>query len=454
MDNTTRQLIAFAAKSSFDSLPPETVHECKRHIIDSFGCAFGAYGDDMSQMARAIASRSCPQSGSPVAKVWGSLAPASPELAAFANGVMLRLTDLSDMYGSRGAGHPSDVLPGIVAAAESVSASGKSMIAAVTLAYDVYCSLLDAIPLSSRGWDQPICVSIAATLAIGKLLQLSDQQLADAVALALAPSMALYQTRQGVLSSWKGAAAANASRNALFAVLLAKEGFSGPTAVFDGKSGFREVIGHFDWTLDAGSVTPHRITLSNIKSFPICYHGQSAAWAAISLHEEGIKTEDVIEIEVETYAAAIALMAGDASRWDPKTRDTADHSLPYVIATSLQYGEMSTRSFESELLNDVKVRSLMEKVLVSENPDLSRRYPASSPARLTVHLSTSPSRSILVEQPKGHIRNPMTDTDLESKFRDLFLSYGDVSHCERVLSALWNLEASPDVNDVTSLFIR
>jgi len=454
MDDTTRQLVAFAEASSFDRLPPNVVHECKRRIIDSFACAFGSHEDALSQMAMGVAARACPQKGAPTATVWGSRDPAMPDLAAFANGVMLRLSDLSDMYGAKGAGHPSDVLPGIIAAAEAASATGRDLIAATTLAYDVYCSLLDAIPLSSKGWDQPVCVSIATALAIGRLFKFETQQLADAVALSLTPSMALYQTRRGVISSWKGVASANASRNAMFAAFLAKDGFAGPTAVFDGASGFREIVGDFDWVLDAGIATPHRITLTNLKSFPICYHGQSAVWAAIQMHDEGIETDSIVEIEVETHAAAIALMAGDRSRWTPHTRDVADHSLPYVVARSLLDGSLTLDSFDDGKLNDRSGQFLMEKILVSENTDFTRRYPEANSTRLSLQLATGQLRSILVEQPKGHVANPMDDSAVDSKFRDLFVRYGDDAHGQRVLDALWHLEQCRDVNELVGLFAR
>jgi len=184
MDATTRQLVDFAMQAEFDTLPEGTVRECTRRLIDAFGCAMGAYDEPLSRAARAIAGR---HPGVPGVTVWGSNLQAAPEAAAFANGVMLRYLDLSDTYVGKCRGHPSDVIAGILAVAESVHADGPAVINAMVLAYDVYCGLSDAVDFNSKGWDQPVYGVLAGALAAGKLLQLSAEQMANAVSLALAP---------------------------------------------------------------------------------------------------------------------------------------------------------------------------------------------------------------------------------------------------------------------------
>jgi 2-methylcitrate dehydratase len=291
-------------------------------------------------------------------------------------------------------------------------------------------------------------------LGIGTLLQLPKHQLGEAVALALAPNLALYQTRRGEISSWKGAATANASRNAVFAAFLAKDGFSGPTAIFDGECGFRDVVGEFDLRLDAGEKTPHRITLTNMKSFPICYHGQSAASAAIELQQDGAPVEEITSIEVEVYDAAITLMANDSSRWTPSTPDTADHSLPYVVAVALLDGKLSASSFLPERLQDPQIAALSAKVKVRESLEFSKRYPSESASRVTLRLSSGEPRGREVRQPKGHVSNPLSDSELEQKFRGLFLNYGSDAHCDRVLEALWRFEECADVAEISKALLR
>lgn len=440
MDATTERLVDFAMQAEFKALPALSVHECKRRLIDTFGCAVGAYEEPLSRSARAIARH---YSGTPNASVWGSALQTAPEVAAFANGVMLRFLDLSDTYVGKCRGHPSDTIAGVLAVAESVGADGPSVINAVVLAYDIYCGFIDAIDFNSKGWDQPVYGVLAGVLAAGKLLRLSREQMANAVSLALAPNMALGQTRQGDLSSWKGCAGANAARNSVFAAMLAQEGFTGPTAVFEGKGGLWDIVGRFEVPLLATSGDPHRITQTHLKSLPVCYHGQSAVLGALDLQSR-LRVQEISEIRIESYHTAVAMMGTDPSRWSPTTRETADHSLPYCVAIALLDGEVTARSFADARLRDPVVVNLMRKVKVSESPELCAQYPEAVPSRLSVRMLSGEVLATEVRYPTGHARNPMNDAEVEKKFRGMFLAHGNARQCDEVLKALWALDEVKD----------
>jgi 2-methylcitrate dehydratase len=244
---------------------------------------------------------------------------------------------------------------------------------------------MDAIDINSKGWDQPVYSVLGCVLGVGRLMKLTRAQMANAVSLALAPNMALTQTRRGDLSSWKGCAGANASRNAVFAAMLAHEGFTGPTAVFEGEGGLWDIVGRFEWPLPAIPAVPHMIGQTHIKRLPVCYHGQSAVEAALALRSR-VKLEDVAGIDVAGYRTAVNMMGNDPSRWAPATRETADHSLPYVIAIALLDGEVTAKSFASARLGDPTVGALMKKVTVTEDAGLSAQYPESSGSRIDVRL--------------------------------------------------------------------
>jgi 2-methylcitrate dehydratase len=187
-DATTERLVQFTERAQYDALSPEVVQACKLRIADTFASAMGAYDSPLCEMARKVARRT---RGDDVAHVWGSTIETTPEAAAFANGVMTRLLDISDTYLGKSRGHPSDMNSGLIAAAEVAGADGKSLIAAVVLAYDVYCSFCDAVDFNSKGWDQPVYSILGCVLGAGKLLGLTREQLGNAVSLALAPNMAL-----------------------------------------------------------------------------------------------------------------------------------------------------------------------------------------------------------------------------------------------------------------------
>lgn len=443
MDQTLAQLTEFAA--GFPArLPDATEHECKRRIIDTFACAFGGYRDPVSVIAREFTTRHALGSG-PV--VWGGTRPCTEEDAAFANGVMLRVLDLSDTYLGRSRGHPSDVMAGIMAVAESEKSSGAAVIRAITLAYDIYCSFCDALDINTMGWDQPVYAVLAGTAGIAQLLGLDREQLANALALALVPNLALYQTRMGQLSAWKGCASANAARNAIFAARLAQKGMSGPAEPFAGTSGLFSIVGKFDWPFPpAGG---HLIARTHMKCFPICYHGQSAAWAALELHRQ-VPATAIRGIEVATYRQAVAMMGSDASRWAPESKETADHSLPFVVATGLLHGRIDRGSFTEARLRDPAIAALMAKVKVTEDAKLSAGYPDTAATRVSIDTGDSTPAVLEVPYPKGHANLPMDDAQVADKFIDLFQTFGSEAQARRVLGLLQSLEAQPQFGTITA----
>ena len=438
-DATTERLVQFAERARYDALSPDVVQATKLRLVDTFAAALGAYDAPLSAMSRKVAQRT---RGDEPAHVWGSSIVTTPEAAAFANGVMVRLLDISDTYLGKSRGHPSDMNSGLIAAAEVAGADGKSLINAMVLAYDVYCSFCDAVDFNSRGWDQPVYSILGCVLGAGRLLGLTRSQLGNAVSLALAPNMALAQSRRGDLSAWKGCAGANASRNAVFAAMLAKDGFTGPTAVFEGDGGLWQATGGgFDWPLPEGR---HLITETHIKGLPVCYHGQSPVWAALEMRE-ALAVDRIEDIQVDTYQTAVMMMGGDASRWAPTTRETADHSLPYCIAVALVEGKVNDDSFADARLTDPALAKLMQKVKVREDARLSGLYPEGSPGRVTIRMQSGETHTREIVYPRGHAKSPMSEADVERKFRDMAEPRLGKARCDALLAAIRGLDGSNDV---------
>ena len=444
-DATTERLVQFAEASGYDALAPDVVAATKLRIVDTLASALGACDAPVAELARKVARRT---RGDDQARVWGSGIVTTPEAAAFANGVMTRVLDISDTYLGKSRGHPSDMNSGLVAAAEASGAGGKALIASMVLAYDVYCSFCDAVDFNSKGWDQPVYGILGCVLGAGRLLGLTRDQLGNAVSLALAPNMALAQSRRGDLSTWKGCAGANASRNAVFAAVLAKDGFTGPTAVFEGDGGLWQATGgRFEWPLPHDR---HLIVDTHIKGLPVCYHGQSPVWAALEMRE-AIDVSKIEDIQVDTYKTAVMMMGGDPSRWAPTTRETADHSLPYCISIALLDGKVVDASFADARLVDPAVARLMQKVKVREDARLSSLYPEGAPGRVAIRMESGEMHTREIVYPKGHAKSPMTAQEVESKSRDMAGPALGAQRCEEVLEAVRGLEDIKDVRALTTL---
>lgn len=444
MDRTTTHLADYAAATAYAALPPSAVHACKRRLVDSMACALGALDAPLCHRVRALARR---HAGEPDAAVWGSPARSSPEIAAFANGVAVRYLDHSDTYVSKSPGHPSDVIAGILAIADAARAPGTEVINAIVLAYEIYCGFLDVVAAHTKGIDQATAVVIAVAAAGGRLLGLSRDAIANAIALALAPNLHLSNVRHGELSDWKGCAGPNGAKAGVFAAYLAQDGFTGPSGVFDGPGGLWSILGPVEWRLDdPGARQPRKIEQSDIKTFPVCYHGLSAVEAAIGLRDR-ISLSELRSIEIETYGLAVLRMAGDPTRWAPKTRETADHSLPYVVSVALLDGALTSASYNPARLNDPTVAALMAKVKVGETSGHSAGYPDGAPARVTVGLASGQSVTAEIRFPKGHQNNPVSDAELEAKFFSLAAPTVNRTAARRLLDGLWACDTLPVMAD-------
>src|SRR5438067_1108160 len=263
MDRTTDTLARYATSLGYGDLSPSAVKEAKRHLIDSLGCAMGGATSEPAVIARRLA----PVSGGGLsARLLGEGRATTPEAAAFANSAMIRFLDANDTYISRGSGHPSDMLVAILAAAELVGASGRDLVLATVLGYEVFGALADQVSLRDRGWDQGVFVAPASAAGAGLLLGLSAQEMADAIAIGVTANVATRQTRAGDLAMWKGCATAVAAKAGLFAAQLAREGMTGPTAAFEGRHGaWEQVTGPFEIGALGGGDQPFAIERTNSK---------------------------------------------------------------------------------------------------------------------------------------------------------------------------------------------
>ena len=446
------RLARYARTLSYRRLPPAVVHEAKRRILDSWACAFGAYDAAPCRIARRIAQSVKVPTG---ATLWGTAHRTLPDLAAFANGALVRYLDFNDTYLSKEPAHPSDNLAAILAVAEATHATGKQAIEAIVLAYEIQCRLCDAAALRPRGWDHVTYGPFSSALAAGKVLRLGTAQLTHAVNLAGVANIALRQTRVGDMSMWKASAFSNATRNGLFAVQLAREGMTGPSPIFEGEKGFMKLVsGPFDLPPFGGEGMPvaaFKILDTYIKHYPVEYHAQTAVEAALLLRQQLFDAEGreawrgIRQIDIASYDVAIEIIGKDEEKWHPRTRETADHSFPYCVAAALLDGTVTWRSFDAKRLGDARLLELMDKTRVVQAPDFIGRYPDAMPTRLTVRTDAGKDYTHQVDVPLGHPRNPMSDREVEDKFRSLAARQLSAARIQRIIDAVWTLDRCSDV---------
>jgi 2-methylcitrate dehydratase len=453
MNTIVEQLSTYVAGLRYEDLPQEAVHQAKRLIVDSVGCVLGGYASEPAAIAREMAATvTCSQP----ATVMVAGHRTSPDLAAFANGVMLRFLDFNDGYTSTGeSGHPSDSIAAVLSVGELMRRSGKEAIAATVLAYEVFCRICDQADLKPLGFDHVTVGGIASTAAAARLLGLSAARIAQAFNLAVAANVALYQTRIGNVSMWKGCAYANASRNAVFAAMLAARGMTGPSPVFEGVGGYFKAVARRPFTLPAlgGRDHPFKIMECSIKRFPLGLYSQTVVQAALEVREKIRSADEIVEVRIETVTTAVRLMAGDPEKWAPATREAADHSMPYTVAVALVHGEVEERHFGDEFLRNPKLLALTRLVKVEATEEADRQMPEAMLCKLTVLMKGGATHGATVKYHKGHWKNPMSDGEVEAKFRKLARGVLQPAHSDRLLAALWKLEDAADAGEIVRLTV-
>jgi 2-methylcitrate dehydratase len=445
-DRITRLLARYASGIVAEDRPEETVREVKRRILDSIGVAVAGLDGDAPAAARAYAADFPDRDG---ATIWGSALRAGPEVAGFTNGVAVRYLDFNDTFLSKEPLHPSDAIAPLMALAEWRDRPANDLLAAIATAYEVSVTLCDAASLRTHGWDHVNYIGIGVACAAGQLLRLPVERIEHAVSVATVPNAAMRETRAGELSMWKGAAAANAARNAVFATLLSEKGMTGPARPFQGEMAFvrqlldgegfdEEVLSRLE-----AKAPLRRILDTHIKFWPVEYHAQSAVDAALQFPEGFLRDPDRIKsIEIDTFDAAYQIIAKDPEKWDPKTRETADHSLQYIVVAALLDGEVTTRTFEPGRFRDPRTLDILrERVTVREDPELSAGYPDGIPNRITV-MTTGGDREVQeVRHPRGHARNPMTDEEVVAKYRANMEGRLDAERVAAIEQLVWDLRS-------------
>jgi 2-methylcitrate dehydratase len=418
--------------------------EAKKRVLDSLGCYFGAFDTKaVSILRRTLADH---QQGS--CSLWGMNKKAAPELAAWLNGAGVRALDFNDTYLSKEPCHPSDLISTFWAACEISDRKnqGKLLLEAILIGYDTMVRLCDAASIRVKGWDHVTYLPIASANGCSHILGLSESQRGHAIALALVGNTALRQTRVGTISDWKAACAAYAARAGLSAARLAKNGFTGPSDIFRGHHGFfKQVSGKFDNSFlkkrPAQLKNSSSILKTHIKYFPAEHHAQSAVEAAVQIYNRiRFRPETVGRITIDCFEVAVSIIGSEKEKWQPTTRETADHSMPYLTVIALLEGTISTAQFEKKRYLDSDVRQLLAKVSVRDNKRYSRLYPKQMPSRVTVEFIDGTHISEEVMRPKGYAGRPMSFEEVEQKFSQQAKKHLSPKQMQALIKNIKNLD--------------
>jgi 2-methylcitrate dehydratase len=418
-------LASFVVSARFENLSKQAVEQLKIRVLDSLGCALGALDAEPVRLVREHVTEF---GGTPLATLIGAGASA-PDRASFYNGALVRYLDFMDSYLAKGeTNHPSDNLAPVLAAAEYADCSVKDLLTALAVAYQVHIRLSDVAPVRAKGFDHTTQGAYAVAAGVAKALDLDRNRTANAIAISGTANNALRVTRTGRLSHWKGLAYPNTAFSACHATFLAARGITGPLEVFEGNKGFKQTIaGSFE--LDWGAEDLEGVRRTIIKKYNAEIHAQSAIDAALELkRRHAFSGAEVERVEIDTFDVAFHIIGGgeEGTKTEIRTKEEADHSLPYMIAAALLDGELMPAQYTDERIGRDDVQRLLRRVSIRPDSGFSERFPEEMPVRVGISLFDGRRFETERSDYEGFRSRPLSWESVVSKFQRLASP-----HCSR-----------------------
>jgi 2-methylcitrate dehydratase len=433
------QLAAFVFRSSYEDISEEARQQLKNHTLDAIGCAIGALAAPPIKDLRAQVDEF---GGNALVSLIGG-GKTAPDRAAFYNSALERYLDFMDSFIAKDETcHPADNIMSVLAASEYAGNSGKQFLTAVAVAYQVQCRLSEVAPVRPKDFDHTTQGAYAVAAGVSKALDLDAAAVANAVAISGASYVALRVTRSGNLSNWKGLAYPNMAFGATSAAFLAKLGVTGPLAVFEGKGGLMDAItGKFE--LDWAGENLEIVRRTNIKKYNAEFHAQTAMEAVLDLRSaDHPNIADITAIEVDIFEVAFDIIGGgnDGDKRHVRTKEEADHSLPYMIAVALIDGEVTPAQYDSARILKDDVQELLQKVTIRPDAGMSARFPAEMPCRIRVALEDGRALTVEKHDYEGFYTRPMPWEAVVAKFDCLASPYAGATHRSAIVEAVSLLE--------------
>lgn len=454
------ELAGYAIDLTFQDLPSDVIQQTKRVVLDTLGCAIGA---SKSEACQAILELVKELRHPAEATVFGSGLRTSCLNAAFINGAMVRYLDYNDtafiLQGDiyRTGYHPSEVIPPILALGEWRHSSGKDVITATVLGYDLSLGFLEGVTgqgMEKKGWNGDTRGAYLMPLVAGKLLGLNRTQMENAVGISGSchAVLGILDTPAEEYSMTKNIRFPTMAHAGIWAARLAQKGFTGPTSIIEGHDGFVKVIMNGDYDVSSLAKLKGKFAIREtcIKSIIADFSSHGHLTATLKLvRENDIKPEDIAEVRITT-SKRCAEHTGDPVKKYPKNKETADHSSYYLTAIAILDRQIGPDQFAREKYEDPRVRELIDKIVLQGDPSLDRVRPAGISEIITKEGKRFQCR---VDYPRGHARNPMTEEEIVEKFKSMASRYMRGKQMDQIVDVVFALDKLEDVGVLNRLMV-
>jgi 2-methylcitrate dehydratase len=451
-DTITATMARWAEGLTYDQIGEKAVHEARRYLLDSLGCAFGGFRQEDALIALEVLDEIA---GPGPATILGSGRQTDAVSAALANALMVRVMDYNDIYWQQDPSHPSDIIPAALACGERAGGTGKDLIVGIVLGHEFEMRLCEAAfpGIRERGWHHATLTAFVSPIVAGRMLGLGWEKIQHAIGISASRHATLGAVTAGKLTMMKNTVDPMATQSGVLAALLAEKGYTGPEHVIDGKEGLVVCFGP-EWKLDVlvdGLGDSWRIERCGMKAFPteaLTHAPISAVLDIVTEHD--LPPDRVQRVLIRSLARAADILA-DPTKYDPRTKETADHSLPYVIAAAVAERQVTPAQFEQDKIMDPVIRAQLDKVEVVADPEIEAVFPELQRVAVTVTTTDGQEFHRELDYPKGDPRNPLTDAEVEEKFDALAAPVLSADARGRLKDAVWNLEKQPSITSLMQL---
>jgi len=439
------KLAAWVLAARAEDVPQAAVGQAKLLLLDTIGCGFAALDEPSARALLAVVETS---GGAPHCTVIGRAHRTSAPNATLANGALVRILDFNDYVNAKAGdlgGRPSDNIPVALAAGELSGASGREVIAAMVLGYEIFGRCKELMERDSA-WDGVTVSGLAAPAMAGRLLGLDHKRLAHAIALSAARAATSTAVRFGDISAAKSIANALVAQNGVQAALLAERGITGPLDLFENPRGMGEVFckGDAAAALTAPLPADSYIMAANVEAFPCLATGQSVVAAGIEMHRRlrgAVDRLTSLKLVIPD-TPGLRRQKDDPGRVMPASREAADHSFNFLAAVALIDGAFGLAQFDGERWNDAKIRALMARLEIITDSSWNTRAPDSYPCSLEVRTEDGREEVVEVPYPPGFSRGRLEAETVIMKFNALTAPHLAQSVRDRIVEAVMALDAS------------
>lgn len=454
MATVVERIASYAEGLRYEDIDQKTRDCAKRVLLDALGCALGAVEAEPVRIVHRVALS---LGGAPQATAIGQRGKTSVVLAALANGVAIRYLDFNDVYfGPAWTAHPSDATGALLAVAESRQRSGKDLLTALVLTYEMQMRFSDlpvARNLWHEGWDHSCSCAYASATGVGKLLGLDARRIAHAISLSGARANTLSEIRVGDIPMDKALSAPAAAANSVLYALLAEDGFTGCPTLLEGKYGFKNAVAK---GADVEPLVPQQgvflINKVGLKPYPVEGMTVAMTQAAIEVGKENrLEPEDIEAVKIITHEEATAKPSWGPRKLKPTTKETADHSFHYCVAVGLVAGECTPENFTSRWLHDPMIARLISLTTIESNEEMTRIYKRGHrPAAVEVRTRRGAFLKE-VPYPTGDPLNPMSWDQAACKFLPMASRAIGSAQAERIVAHIDCIETLDNVATLAEL---